>query len=476
MARRKEKRTEPTRKEVVRSRRVREQQRRLYIGLAAVAAALVLVLGFGMIDTTVFQPRSPVAVVEGTSITTQQFQRRFRYERVQLQNQLAQLRQLEAELNPSGQGASLFGNQIAQLEALLKSPQALGDQVLEEMINEVLIRQRAAADGLQADPQEVEERLQEIVASRLGFISAPAATKEAVAIVAATATAALWTPTPTATPSPTPSASPSPSPTTTSSPAVSEATPTPVPPTPTPYIMTDEEYQQELPRLADDLRQATGLSLEEFKELIITDILRQKVRAALEAQVPTTEEQVHVRHILIAIRTPTPTPESTPTPEASVTPAVAESPTPTPTPGGPTPTPTPAPRTEEEALARAYEVLNRLKAGEDFARLAAEYSDDPGSRDEGGDLGWFGRGRMVQEFEDAAFSLPVNQFSEPVKTFFGYHIIQVLARDPNHPLDEATLAARKSQAFDDWLNRRKSEARIERRLTAAKIPAPPSPR
>ena len=240
--------------------------------------------------------------------------------------------------------------------------------------------------------------------------------------------------------------------------------------------MTDEEYRQELPRLADDLRQATGLSLEEFKELIITDILRQKVRAALEAQVPTTEEQVHVRHILIAIRTPTPTPESTPTPEASVTPAVAESPTPTPTPGGPTPTPTPAPRTEEEALARAYEVLNRLKAGEDFARLAAEYSDDPGSKDEGGDLGWFGRGRMVQEFEDAAFSLPVHQFSEPVKTFFGYHIIQVLEKDPNHPLDEATLAARKSQAFDDWLNRRKSEARIERRLTAAKIPAPPSPR
>jgi parvulin-like peptidyl-prolyl isomerase len=234
--------------------------------------------------------------------------------------------------------------------------------------------------------------------------------------------------------------------------------------------MTVDEYQQELPRFAADLRQATGLTLEEFEDLLITDILREKIRQEVEAAVPTTEEQVHARHILIAIREPTPTPASSPTPAVNVTPEADTPPTATPTPGGPTPTPTPGPRTEEEALARANEVLARLKAGEDFAKLAAEYSDDPGSKDEGGDLGWFGRGWMVQEFEDAAFSLAINDYSEPIKTIFGYHIIQVLEKDPNHPLDEATLSSRRSQAFDDWLSRRKSEAKIERRLTPAKIP------
>lgn len=474
MAKRKEKRKEPTRKEVVRSRRVRAQQRRLYIGLLAVSLALVIVLGAGIIDTALIQPNSPVAVVEGTTISTKQFQRRFRYEQVQLQNQLVQLQQFEAQLNPDGQGTSLFGSQIAQIQSLLSDSQALGFQVLEDMIDEVLVRQRAASEGLQASQQEVDERLQDIIANRLGFVSAPAATREATAVAAATATAALWTPMPTETPSPTPSISPSPTPTATASPVITETTPTAVPPTPGPtptlHIMTGDEYQQELPRFATDLRQATGFTLEEFKDLLITDILREKIRQEVKAAVPTTEEQVHARHILIAIREPTPTPTSSPTLEAGVTPEAGITPTATPTPGGPTPTPTPGPRTEEEALARANEVLARLKAGGDFAKLAAEYSDDPGSKDEGGDLGWFGRGQMVQEFEDAAFSLAANEYSEPIKTIFGYHIIQVLEKDPNHPLDEATLSSRRSQAFDNWLNQRKSEAKIERRLTPAKIP------
>ncbi len=81
---------------------------------------------------------------------------------------------------------------------------------------------------------------------------------------------------------------------------------------------------------------------------------------------------------------------------------------------------------EEKAKKVSYEILEKLKKGEDFAKLAREFSEDPGSKDTGGDLGYFGRGQMVPEFEEVSFSLEVGEFSEPVKTPFGYHIIQVL--------------------------------------------------
>ena len=82
--------------------------------------------------------------------------------------------------------------------------------------------------------------------------------------------------------------------------------------------------------------------------------------------------------------------------------------------------------TEDEALAKAQELLKKLKAGEDFATIAKAESADTVSAAAGGDLGSpFKRGQMVKPFEDAAFSLPVGQLSDPVKTQFGYHIIRV---------------------------------------------------
>lgn len=81
-------------------------------------------------------------------------------------------------------------------------------------------------------------------------------------------------------------------------------------------------------------------------------------------------------------------------------------------------------RSEEDAKKLAKDLIKRLNDGENFEDLAKEYSDDPGTKEDGGNLGYFGKGEMVQEFEDAAFSLKKDEYTkEPVKTSYGYHII-----------------------------------------------------
>jgi peptidyl-prolyl cis-trans isomerase D len=88
--------------------------------------------------------------------------------------------------------------------------------------------------------------------------------------------------------------------------------------------------------------------------------------------------------------------------------------------------------------ARAETILKEAKSGADFAALAKEHSEDEGSAKNGGDLDYFSRGRMVKEFDDAAFSLTPGSISDLVKSQFGYHIIKVVDKKPatTRPLDE----------------------------------------
>jgi parvulin-like peptidyl-prolyl isomerase len=128
------------------------------------------------------------------------------------------------------------------------------------------------------------------------------------------------------------------------------------------------------------------------------------------------------------------------------------------------------PRDEAETLALANELRQRILNGEDFAALAAEYSDDPGSGANGGDLGWFGRGAMVAPFEEAAFSLEIGAISEPIRSDFGYHLIEVLEKDAERPKDEATLESERTAAYSTWIGEQIAATPIERSDIVSKLP------
>jgi len=116
--------------------------------------------------------------------------------------------------------------------------------------------------------------------------------------------------------------------------------------------------------------------------------------------------------------------------------------------------------------AQAEALLKQIKAGGDFAELAKKNSQDPGSAQKGGDLGWVSRGQMVKPFEDAAFSLKPNEISNVITTEYGFHIIQVQERQAAHlqTLDEvkpAIVLALKSQTVFDRMQELADKARAE---------------
>jgi len=109
---------------------------------------------------------------------------------------------------------------------------------------------------------------------------------------------------------------------------------------------------------------------------------------------------------------------------------------------------------------KAKEVVEKVGKGEDFSKLAEEYSNDPGSKAQGGKLGYFSKGQMVKEFEDAAFALKKGEVSKPVKSKFGWHIIMV---DDRRTKPLPTYDEVKSHIIDSMVQQKGQQAAADLR-------------
>lgn len=502
--------------------RARERERNLRLTAIVgglVGAALVLVL-YGVVNELIIKPNSVLAQVEDQTIVTRDFWQQARLRESELENQRLRLQIFAQQFGDS----SLFASQIASINATLASPLTLGTQVLNDMIEGAVLQIKAPEVGVSVTDEEVEETLREEVALGQGALTVPQATSTADASIEATATAESFTPTPVPSPTPTPEDSSDSAPTADAAVAEAETVeeaPTPEPPT----VLTDALYEEGLSTLEGNLRENAGMSLASYREVIRARLLRTKVSETVSRDlVSTTEEQVRVRHILITVdpepepagESEAPADEATPAPPGS-TEEEAES---TVAPATETPPPSPESTDENgestgaqaaetaaesaaaegdaedggvsspaapeiwnpdangdgrvddaEALAFAQALHQRILDGEDFADLALRFSNDPGSGSQGGELGWAGRGRYVPEFEEAAFSLGVGEMSAPVRSSFGYHIIEVLERDDERPKEEASLQQAYAEAFQTWLQEQVLSLNIDRPDDlAAKLP------
>jgi len=365
------------------SRRAQEarQSRQLIIGTAVLLGVVLALLTWAIVDHYVLKPRKPVATVSGVEIPLQTYQKRVNYRRWDYANYLAQLESQRQQFAAGGEEqAFLVQYMDQQIQQAQTSMMTLPNTVLDELIDAEITRQECDLLGLTVTEEEVQIELE----TQFGYDRNP----------------------PTPTPIP-----------------ITHTLPITVTPTPTIAPMTAEEFDEQRTRWAELMVQsAGGFDEDDFRGLLRDGLLRQKLEESLKTGFPTTEEQVHASHILLA---------------------TAET---------------------------AQEVLDRLEAGEAFEDLAAELSTDESNRDTGGDLGWFPRGQMVTEFEEAVFALLPGETSGIVETQFGFHIIRLEERDPNRELDESTLASRQAQMIADWYEARRAGPEVVRSWDSTMVP------
>jgi parvulin-like peptidyl-prolyl isomerase len=455
---RKSKTTATTRAEAYRTRAEREAelQRLILLGTAAAAAIIVLLVVIALVYESLIRPNQTVARVGDDNISVAEFQQRVRLEHeletIQLSNAINQYASF------SGGDLNQAYSQLIQQEPYstwnseLQIPDTLSNRVLNDLINDHLVAAEAAERGITVSDEEVQQQINEFI----GY------DPERVALIGTDPTA---TPSPTASQTPLVSPTPSTVPTGTALPAEAVTTAevnatdeitstdevtstddvaatepvesteetvaseevvataevtvaattegeldiTAVPTELTPTLSVTEvqgNFENRREALLNRLRSAQ-VSDEAIQSYFRAQVLREKLGEAI-AQEDMGEESgtalyVDSRHILV--------------------------------------------ETEEQA----QDVLTALQAGESFADLARAVSTDTGSGARGGELDWSPTYQFVAEFSEAVTTAPIGEVVGPVESEFGYHIIQVRARE-RRPVEESNLEQLYSQEVSQWID------------------------
>ena len=370
----------------------------IFTGMGALAILVVAILAYGWWHEYVAASSEPVASVGGQNITIESYADQVDYQRKAREQQLYTMQAQLAQAGPGSGMESLADMLKQQIQQIQSSLVVLPDQTLEQMIDEQMIRKEATTRGITVSALEIDAEIVNNFGDQPTPVPAPTTDPAAPTPQAPDAAA-------TSAPAEAPSAAQTPD-------SGAAATPEPTPaaaasPVPTADVQAN---------VSNWLTQY-GVNQDKLRSMIETQLLYQKLQTAMGADVPTSAEQVHARHILV------------------------------------------------DGQDKAKEIEDKLKAGSSFEDLAKAESTDTGSKDNGGDLGWFARGTMIAEFDDAAFKLDVNQISDPIQTTYGWHIIQVLEKDPNRPLEPQALEQAKTAVISKWMDNAGKGPEVKRYLT-----------
>jgi peptidyl-prolyl cis-trans isomerase D len=366
-----------------------KEERQKKIIIIATITVLVIVFGlviYGVLDRYLLKPQSTIVELEDETVKADEFEQLVRWSRRNLILEVDQILNTFQQLGGSMDIFAYFQQQLMQDVTTLQNPLQVGQDVIENLKDELIMRVEAKKLGIVVDDARIDREIEEAFGYYANGTPTPEPTRELPESLQGNSSS-----TATATPEATAESAPDPT-----------ATPL-LQPTEYTEEMFSENYQQFL-----DSIKADGITEKTIRRIVTISVIRQELQTLITKDVSRTQEQVWIRHILVA---------------------------------------------DEET---AKEVAARIAAGEDFAALAAEYSLDTSNKDEGGDLGWFPRGTMVQEFEDAAFALEVGETSDPVQTDFGWHILQSLGKD-DLLMEPTAYNQLLNQTFNDWLDEKRQE-------------------